>query len=463
MAGQRSIVRSQIIDVDDMFFRNDQHMHRGLWCDIAEGKHLRVFVHDVGFDLAVGHFAEQAIHRDSDVDARLGMLGRPSISHFVRNAHAGTDGFATFHDIRDVVGARVRGGLAETMLKISPDLQSLPASLSAAWVSDALLTVQREYGMAPAVLLAEAGVAADALERPDALLPLIDVFRIFVHVLVRSNDHALGLVLGAGVQPRSYPVLGYVILGSATLGEAIDRLLRFERIVGELGRTTLNDEGDGHLSLRWECPVPMPAARYLQDAAIAGWVALGRAIQDAQYAPLRACFAFPEPSSDERRRYESFFGCTVAFNAPWSGVVLQRDWLALPLRSADPLLGDMMEQRARALLADFSAGQNLGNEVRSAIYRRLTSGEPSIDVVAADLGLTTRSLQIRLRKSSINFTELVDDLRRSLAALWAADARLTLMDVALLLGFAEQSSFIRAFKRWYGMTPGEYRKEKLVP
>jgi len=346
----------------------------------------------------------------------------------------------------------------EPPITISPDLQALPASLSAAWVSDALATVQRAYGIAPEELLAQAGIDARALANPGALVPLIDVVRLFACALVRSGDHALGVRLGASVQPRSYPVLGYVIVGSANVGEAIDRLLRFERIVGELGRASLVDEGDDCLLLRWDCPVPMPYARYLRDSAVAGWVAFARAMIDGDPAPLEVRFEHPEPPPAERQVYEDFFRCPVRFAAPHTGMVFRREWLAWPLRSADPSLGGIMEQHAQKLLADFSSGINLANEVRSAIYRRLPGGEPDIDTVAADLGLTVRALQARLRKAELTFSDLVDDIRRSLAAVLVADSRLTLVNVALLLGFSEQSSFTRAFRRWYGVAPGEYRR-----
>lgn len=344
-------------------------------------------------------------------------------------------------------------------ITISPDLQALPASLSAAWVNDALATVQRKYGIAREELLAQAGVDAAQLQNPTALVPLIDVLRLFATALARSGDPAIGLTLGGNAQVRSFPVLGYAVMGSATLGEAIDRLLRFERIVGDLGRASLADAGEGRLFLRWECALPEPYARFLRDAAVAGWIALARALLDGVSSPIEAHFEHAEPPAAERTACEAFFGCPVRFGMPSTGILIARDWLALPLRSADAALGGMMEEHAARVLAEFSTGANLVNEVRSAVYRRLASGEPDIETIAGDLGMTARALQARLRKGELTFSDLVDDLRRSLAAVMLEDERLTLVNVAFLLGFAEQSSFTRAFRRWYGMAPGEYRRK----
>lgn len=344
-------------------------------------------------------------------------------------------------------------------ITVSPDLQALPASLSAAWINEALATVQQMYGLAPADLLAQAGVDAQVLASPTTLVPLIDVVRLFAVVLARTGDFTLGLKLGARVQVRSYPVLGYAIMGSANLGEAIDRLLRYERIVGELGRASRADDGDD-VVLRWECPVPDPYARFLRDAALAGWVGLARGLLDAPVtSPRVVYFEYPQPVAAEREQYEAFFACPVEFGAPFTGVRFPRDWLALPLRSADPALGGLMDEHAARLLADFPAGLNLVNEVRSAIYHGLAAGEPDIESVATGLGMGARALQARLRKAGLTFSDLVDDVRRSVAAVLVADERLTLVNVAFLLGFAEQSSFTRAFRRWYGTAPGEFRRK----
>jgi AraC-like DNA-binding protein len=345
------------------------------------------------------------------------------------------------------------------VITVSPDLQALPASLSAAWVSDALATVQKEYGLAPEELLAQAGIDPQFLGNTTALVPLIDVMRLFATVLGRTGDNTLGLKLGANVQVRSYPVLGYAIMGSANIGEAIERLLRFEKIVGDLGQAALEETGDA-LLLRWDCPIPDPYARYLRDAAVGGWIGLARALIDGVTSPREVRFQHPAPPLAEIAVYEKFFACPVHFGQQHTGIIFPREFLAMPLRSADPALGSIMEEHASRLLADFAAGMNLVNEVRSSVYRRLASGEPDIETIAADLGMASRALQARLRKSELTFSELVDDVRKSAAAVLLADERLTLVNAAFLLGFAEQSSFTRAFRRWYGMAPGEYRKRE---
>ncbi|HAV70177.1 MAG TPA: AraC family transcriptional regulator, partial [Alcanivorax sp.] len=149
--------------------------------------------------------------------------------------------------------------------------------------------------------------------------------------------------------------------------------------------------------------------------------------------------------------------------ADFDGVRLPAALLRHSLESADPGLGRMMEKEAGALLADFDAHGNLLSRVRSAIYRRLGSGDPSVDAVAAELGLTVRTLQSRLQRQGLAYQEVLDGLRRSLAELYLRDPALNLTEIALLLGFAESSSFSRAFRRWRGESPVSWRRRLPRP
>jgi AraC-like DNA-binding protein len=138
--------------------------------------------------------------------------------------------------------------------------------------------------------------------------------------------------------------------------------------------------------------------------------------------------------------------------------VLDARLLQQPLNTADPGLAVMMEREARELLADFQGSTNLVSVVRSEIYRLLTEGEPGLEAVAAELGMPSRTLSSRLLSRGVRFQDIVDGLRQRLAELYLQDPALSLTDIALLLGFAESSSFSRAFRRWRSMSPNQWRR-----
>lgn len=338
---------------------------------------------------------------------------------------------------------------------LDPQLTQSSASIAAAYLHSILPHLAQHYQLDLDTLLESAGLSQAQLQQPDALVPLFQAALVFVQILQASGDHGLGLVAGAQVQPRSYQVLGYAVLSSATLGEAIDRLIRYEKLVGKLGSTALHCE-DGVCRLQWHCPLQGDWTRYLKEAAIAGWVTFARSLLPENATPARVCFdhaaLIPLP------RYAAIFHCPVSMNSDWCGVEFAAGLLQLPLTSADPGLRAMMDAQARQLLQDFDATTNLLNEVRAQIARRLPNGEPGLEQVAQCLDLSPRTLQHRLKHNGVAFKELVDSVRKALVLHYLRDERWALIDVAFMLGFSEQSAFSRAFRRWFGETPQAFRK-----
>ncbi len=132
--------------------------------------------------------------------------------------------------------------------------------------------------------------------------------------------------------------------------------------------------------------------------------------------------------------------------------------LRKPLAQADAGLRIRMEERAARLTAERRAPDPLVTRVHDFIARTVRDTPPELEAVAGALELSPRALKRRLADRGTSFTQIVDDTRRELALGYIADASLTLVDVAYLCGFSEQSAFNRAFKRWTGMPPGEYRR-----
>lgn len=338
---------------------------------------------------------------------------------------------------------------------IDPALAGSDRSLSVAYLASVLPPLAAHYGFDAAELLERAALSPDLMQRSDELIPLVDVFRLFLLVLERTGDPGLGFEAGRRVRPRSYQVLGYVLASSADVGQAIERLQHFEKLAGNLGSTHCARRG-GRVRLSWTCPVAGMPARFLTEAAVTGWVAFAGQLVEDPPAPRQVCFRHPAPR--EVQRYHEYFRCPVHFDADFDGLEFDEDVLALPLVSADPGLGALMEREALSRLADYDSQTNLIAAVRSEVYHLLADGEPGIEKVARKLGMAERTLQARLQRQGVNFQQVVDGLRRSLADIYLRDPRLSLTDISMLLGFSEQSSFTRAFRRWRGESPAQFRQ-----
>lgn len=343
-----------------------------------------------------------------------------------------------------------------TLINLDPDIVGSSASLSASYIDSVLPELMRRYELDLADILAASGVD-DRLfgESPDALVSIPDVMRIFAVILRRTADPALGLEIGRCVKARSYHVLGYVVLSSSTLGEAIQRLIRFEKLAGNIGKTELSRQ-ERSVRLIWHCPFQSGLGAFVTEAAITGWVAFAQQLVAAEHYPSQVCFRHAAVA--DKQRYTGFFRCDVAFEADYDGVEFPADFLDLPITSADPGLGRLMEREALNLLADYDANANLLSAVRHHIYHLLVDGEPSVEQVATRMSMASRTLQSRLRRQGVSYQEVLESLRRDLAEVYIRDKEVSLTAIALLLGFAEQSSFTRAFRRWHGVSPGVFRQ-----
>ena len=340
------------------------------------------------------------------------------------------------------------------MHTIDPQYTQSSASLSASYLHSILPKLQARYGIDMAALVDKVGIEFGQLNDPEYLIPFFRVGAFFLELFRETGDQALGLEIGCAVEARSYHVLGYAIISSSNIAEAIDRLIRYERLAGKLGSTTLHS-GDP-VKLQWHCPFDGPFANHLKEAAIAGWITLGKSLVADAVRPTGVYF--DHGCAADIQRYQAAFEAPVHFESDWCGVTFAAEEMQQPIISADPGLKMLMDNQALDRLQKFDTRINVVNEVRAQIAKGLPNGEPTLESVAGPLSLTSRALQNRLKSADISFKEVVDEVREQLAYAYLSDEVTSLIDIAFLLGFAEQSSFSRAFKRWRGMSPNEFRK-----
>jgi AraC-like DNA-binding protein len=326
---------------------------------------------------------------------------------------------------------------------------------AAAWVRGITEMLAAE-GMDPAPLLAEAEIDPAALADPDGRIDTERVSRLWEAAAARSSNPALGLAQHQVVRPASFDVVGYTMMSCADLRGAFERLVRYLRILSD-AMTILLDDEDGRLRVRFELsggarPVPRQRMEFILVTLLTfcRWVC-GRPI-----APVAVEIPYPPPS--DPGPYHATFGCPVVFDAPSSTMSFALSDVGQPLPTANPTLAALHERFAGEYLERF-ADAPVSHRAREAIIRRLPDGEPRRDQVARALCMSERTLQRRLEAEATSFHQLLDDTRRALAERHLGRLHLSLAEAAFLLGFADQSSFVRACKRWFGVPPGQYRSQ----
>jgi AraC-like DNA-binding protein len=168
----------------------------------------------------------------------------------------------------------------------------------------------------------------------------------------------------------------------------------------------------------------------------------------------------PYPAPVDPAPYRAAFRCPVSFDAERSSLLFAGADMVMPLPTSNPRLAEQHERFAGEYLRHFDHAQT-SYRAREVIIRRLPDGEPRRDEVARELCMSERTLQRRLEQEATSFIQLLDDTRRELAEQCLGRLHLSLAQAAYLLGFADQSSFFRACRRWFDLSPGQYRSKLL--
>ena len=273
-------------------------------------------------------------------------------------------------------------------------------------------------------------------------------------VRLRPNKHAPGLEIGALIQPRHVGVLGYLVLSCKHLGEAMAAYQRYETLFYGVNVAQTVANGDT-MAIRWDAAGSL--GELADSVAIAALIQFLRRLVENPPAPNEVTFAFTEPSKTVRAEYEAFFQCPVRFNQPYTQVVFPLHFLGIPMPQSDPGTRQLLDQQARAMLLALPDSDNLDRALQQAMVRLLPEGRAQLPQLAAELSMSTRSLQRRLAQRQGNWRTLLDRTREQLAQQYLADPTLTLADIALLLGYSEHSAFSRAFKKWTGRSPKAFR------
>lgn len=334
------------------------------------------------------------------------------------------------------------------------DVIRSPFGVSSAYIQ-ALFPLIEEYGVGPNTLLDQAGVKPEQINDAQYRVPLYKAFRLLKLAIKACDDPYLPIKLGRMVDTKATQILGYACIASSNLSQAIDRLVQFETLVWDIGdtqKTLLEDR----LRITWRAKgVPERwVPKEIVELVISGWVHFGYQITQADKGVLRICFR--HDGGGCIKEYSKRFNCPVEFNASFNGVELMLDSLDVSLHQADPNLCTLMERQGSELIKRYKTKVNIVNEVRAVVFQKQLWRDPRIETIADALDLTVSNLRCALCDTEYTVNSIVEEVRRELEFLHFDDAGLGLTDVALLLGFSGQNTFIGAFDCWADDTSAHY-------
>lgn len=300
-------------------------------------------------------------------------------------------------------------------------------------------------------LLSRAGLRIHDLDDPDAVVPCEALDTVLRAALEQRRVPNFAARMAFETPVGAYPLLDYLVLTTDTVGDAIRQLAKYFHVLGTPQTIEIDeDENAVRLLIR--------PGRDPNNSLHAVSIIVHHLRQESEQR-LRVSFVSlihePEDPTDLQR----LLGCPLRAPSPWCGIEFRRDALDAPLRRRDPILRRVLENQATASVG----GSNVSPPgtvalVRRVLAARIGRGIPEIDDVARQLAVAPRTLQRRLAAEGMSFKELVDLVRRDAAERLLADRSLAVAEIAYLLGFSEPGAFHRAFRRWHGVTPVEYRR-----
>jgi AraC-like DNA-binding protein len=323
----------------------------------------------------------------------------------------------------------------------------------------AMTDMLEQLGFATDPILAACGIDRRLLHRPFARVPANLEHRLWAEIERATGDPTIGLTVGARYARKGrFTVDLYLALHSATLRSALRNVERFVRIADDRGHFELREHGalatvqvyrDGGL-LR---PDGFLDALFASIVTLFSDRVTGFCLHDIHVQRTRPASVKP---------YVDMYGVVPSFGATWVGMSFRRDFLDVPLRGTDLVLGEILLLQVQQLWEQTPAFEPLVVSIQQALTEGFARGQATLPAVARHLGTSSRTLRRRLTELGTSFQTVVDGVRSDLATQQLRHGEHSIAQIGERLGFASTSAFQRAFQRWHGVAPSSFRAETKV-
>jgi AraC-like DNA-binding protein len=319
-----------------------------------------------------------------------------------------------------------------------------------------LIDVIAAGGGDPDQVLRSCGLSRREVSNPHGFVACSVFARLLETAAQATGDACFGLHFGEHYNPKNAGPLTYLALNSPTFAVGFQNLARYLNAHNEGARVSFAIEGEwGYL--RHELTDPSIASpRQLNEYSMAVGRNTIRLMAGSHWVPVDVHFAHAAPP--DGAEHTRVFSAPVSFGCATNAFVVEREFVDRQVPPADERLYPVLKRYLDRVLAEMPREDGLLTSVRRAIGESLREGDPNLAGVARKIAIGQRTLQRRLREQGGDFKWLVEDTRRRFSLDYLRERKHTLTEIACLLGYSEVSAFNRAFRRWTGSTPSDYRR-----
>ncbi|UFS99035.1 AraC family transcriptional regulator [Nocardia huaxiensis] len=324
-----------------------------------------------------------------------------------------------------------------------------------------LTRLAEERGMTAAECLTGTGLSPEAVIDPKAEVTAREELTVVRNLLGRCGDEpGLGVEAGSRYHVSLYGPWGLALLSSRTLRDAVEVALHYIELAFVFGQLTFQESGGEARLVFEDGEAPHDVRAFLAERVMTGIQMVGKDLYSAGIPVSRIGFRHDRPRDTARHR--AAFGIEPEFGAPANEIVFDAAYLDIALPQANEWARSTCEQLCRDILAKRQARTGVAGAVRDLLVRDLTEMSDQV-AAAAQLFMSPRTLSRRLHDEGTSFRALLDEVRQLISEELLDHTAMTTEQVAARLGYAEAASFIRAFRRWKGCPPQEYRSRHARP
>ncbi len=318
-----------------------------------------------------------------------------------------------------------------------------------------LIEYGSSQGLDPAKLVRIVGEPIESLRVPGAHIPIKRQYQLFGHIMRELDDPGIPFKVARSIRMEDLHVMGFAVMTATNGLEATRRAVRYARLLTNSGHWELIEGPEGAI-IRFNREIPGGVgSRVCNEAALADFVHCSRSCAGYDYIPVRVALRHEAPR--DLRAHREFFRCPIEFGAPHNEFEITNEFFSRAPVDANPAMAQFFRDHAEKLLQEQEANTSLQEQVRREIVKQLPSGQPTLTSVAKRLAVSERSLRRHLTADSTSFSQLLSDVRFQRARSLLHTSKVSLSEIAYLLGFSNVSAFSRAFKKWCGSSPGEFR------
>ncbi len=273
------------------------------------------------------------------------------------------------------------------------------------------------------------------------------------------QDPDFGANAGTHSPRRAWGLVNYLGMSAASTKDAIEVVIEFHKLLIDHGDIEFISTADGKCRLVWDIPERQLPSRHVVEYFFASWYQVNKSALQRWCAARVIHVTYPSPGqhSDFSERMEA----DVCYSSDVNCVEFDAHFLERPADYPHPSIHEKLLYEARQELVQLQLEDRLIKDVTASIRKHLGNGTPKLESIAEEMGLTARTLQRRLTAISTSFKYLVDQARMEQSKALIADPNKGFLEICSELGFNDQSAFHKAFKRWFGQTPGKFRELQL--